>query len=55
LARASLSELQEVATFACRLGSDLHHLPFPVEPSDLLAALVSSTTTSEALLPGAQG
>ncbi len=55
LARASLSELQEVATFACRPGSDLHHLPFPVEPSDLLAALVSSTTTSEALLPGAQG
>ena len=49
LGGASLSELEQVAVFACRPGSDLHHLPFPVEPGDLLAALVSSTTTSEAL------
>ena len=49
LSEASLQELQQVATFACRPGSDLHHLPFAVEPADLLAALVSSTTTSEAL------
>jgi glycerol dehydrogenase-like iron-containing ADH family enzyme len=55
LAKATLSDLQQVATFACRAGSDLHHLPFPVAPSDLLAALVSSTTTSEALLPASQG
>lgn len=55
LADASLSDLQQVATFACRPDSDLHHLPFPVDPSDLLAALVSSTTTSEALLPAPQG
>lgn len=55
LADASLSDLQQVASFACRPGSDLHHLPFPVDPSDLLAALVSSTTTSEALLPASQG
>ena len=31
------------AAFACRPGSDLHHLPFPVGPSDLLAAMVSTT------------
>jgi glycerol dehydrogenase-like iron-containing ADH family enzyme len=55
LASASLNELQEVASFACRSGSDLHHLPFPVEPSDLLAALVSTTTASEALLAPPQG
>ena len=55
LAEVSLSELQQVATFACRPGSDLHHLPFPVEPSDLLAALVSCTTSSEALLTSPQG
>ena len=55
LTEASLSELQEVAAFACRSGSDLHHLPFSVEASDLLAALVSTTTTSEALLAPPQG
>ena len=47
LAEASLSELEAVCTFACRPGSDLHHLPFPVEPTDLLAALVSTTATGE--------
>jgi glycerol dehydrogenase len=55
LAAASLSDLQHVATFACRPGSDLHHLPFPVDPSELLAALVSSTSTSEARLHAPQG
>ena len=42
LAKASLQELQQVCTFACREGSDLHHLPFEVAADDLLAALVSS-------------
>ncbi len=44
LAQASLSELEQVCTFACRPGSDLHHLPFAVAPADLLAALVSTTS-----------
>ncbi|MEB3322026.1 MAG: iron-containing alcohol dehydrogenase, partial [Synechococcaceae cyanobacterium] len=43
LASASLSDLQEVCRFACRPGSDLHHLPFGVDSADLLAALVSTT------------
>ena len=43
LAQASLAELQEVAEFACRPGSDLHHLPFSVGPADVLGALVSTT------------
>jgi glycerol dehydrogenase-like iron-containing ADH family enzyme len=42
LGQVSLSELQEVCAFACRSGSDLHHLPFPVAKEELLSALVSS-------------
>jgi glycerol dehydrogenase len=42
LGAASLSELQEVCSFACQSGSDLHHLPFAVAPNDLIAALVST-------------
>lgn len=43
LAGASLADLQAVCAFACRPGSDLHHLPFPVREADLLAALMSTT------------
>jgi glycerol dehydrogenase len=43
LGEASLTELEEVCRFACREGSDLHHLPFRVGPTDLLAALVSTS------------
>ena len=43
LAQAKLQELQQVCHFACKEGSDLHHLPFEVAADDLLAALVSST------------
>ena len=42
LGETSLSELEVVCRFACREGSDLHHLPFRVDPTDLLAALVST-------------
>jgi len=44
LGRASLEELQSVCAFACREGSDLHHLPFRLEPAELLMALVSTTS-----------
>ena len=47
LADASLRELETVCSFACRPGSDLHHLPFAVSRTDLLAALVSTTAASE--------
>jgi glycerol dehydrogenase-like iron-containing ADH family enzyme len=43
LGAVSLADLEQVCHFACREGSDLHHLPFPVAPTDLLAALVSTT------------
>jgi glycerol dehydrogenase-like iron-containing ADH family enzyme len=42
LTSASLGDLQLVCDFACAPGSDLHHLPFAVAPSELLAALVSA-------------
>ncbi len=42
LGAASLSDLQAVCAFACQPHSDLHHLPFPVSPADLLGALVSA-------------
>ncbi len=51
LGQASLVQLQQACAFACRDGSDLHHLPFAVSEADLLAALVSTTAgiPSEAL------
>jgi glycerol dehydrogenase len=51
LGQASLEELNAAAAFACRPGSDLHHLPFPVGPSDLLAAMVSTTVGQTATAP----
>ena len=46
LADASLRQLQEVCQFACRDGSDLHHLPFTVTPGALMEALVGAAETS---------
>ena len=43
LGGATLEELRQVCRFACREGSDLHHLPFAVAPEDLLAAMVGAT------------
>jgi glycerol dehydrogenase len=42
----SIADLQHAAEFACSPRSDIHHLPFPVEPSQLMAAMVSTTTPS---------
>ena len=46
LSQASLSDLQQVCSFACREGSDLHHLPFAVTPGALLEALVGAAEPS---------
>ena len=43
LGSCSLQELQAVCRFACQDGSDLHHLPFPVQSSELFSALVSAS------------
>ena len=42
LAEVSLQQLHQVCAFACREGSDLHHLPFTVSPGALLEALVGA-------------
>jgi glycerol dehydrogenase-like iron-containing ADH family enzyme len=41
LGNVSLAELQQAAIFACREGSDIHHLPFTISPDALMAAMVS--------------
>ena len=40
----SVAQLHQAATVACRPGSDIHHLPFPVQPEQVVAAMVSTTT-----------
>lgn len=43
LENISLVELQHAAEFACAPQSDIHHLPFAVEPAQVMAAMVSTT------------
>lgn len=43
LTHVTLAELRHVAEIACNPQSDIHHLPFKVEPTHLLAAMVSTT------------
>lgn len=51
LAGVSLQRLQQVAEIACQENSDIHRLPFPVNPDQVLAAMVS--TQAEVPTPGA--
>ncbi len=39
----SVGQLQQAATLACKPGSDIHHLPFSVQPEQVMAAMVSTT------------
>jgi len=39
----TVSQLNQAATVACRPGSDIHHLPFPVQCDQVMAAMVSTT------------
>lgn len=43
LAEVSLSQLRQAAEIACNPRSDIHRLPFPVSPEQLMAAMVSTT------------
>ncbi|QZZ21322.1 iron-containing alcohol dehydrogenase family protein [Leptothermofonsia sichuanensis E412] len=43
LGETSLSALQQAAEIACQPNSDIHRLPFKVESSQLMAAMVSTT------------
>lgn len=46
LADIRLSDLQRAAEIACNPASDIHRLPFTVTPTQLLAAMVSTTAPS---------
>jgi glycerol dehydrogenase len=43
LAQVSIADLQHAAEVACLPASDIHRLPFKVDPSQLMAAMVSTT------------
>ncbi|MEM9770382.1 MAG: iron-containing alcohol dehydrogenase family protein [Cyanobacteria bacterium P01_D01_bin.73] len=47
----SLEELEAAATFACHERSDIHHLPFPVSPAIVMAAMVSTTASTRLTAP----
>lgn len=56
LAHITLAELQHAADVACSPNSDIHRLPFEVTPSQLMAAMVSTTApTSEPRSPKSDG
>jgi glycerol dehydrogenase-like iron-containing ADH family enzyme len=44
LSQVTLSELEQIAEIACQPNSDIHRLPFIVSPSQVLAAMVSTTS-----------
>ena len=50
LGEVSLAHLQEAAEFACLPQSDIHHLPFTVDPTQLLGAMVSTTAPVAAMV-----
>lgn len=43
LTQVTLAELERAAEIACKPGSDIHRLPFAVNPTQLMAAMVSTT------------
>ena len=55
LSAVNQHDLQEICRFACRSGSDLHHLPFPVSPAQLLNALLSCQTRTTTRQPAFLG
>ena len=43
LGEITLAELRRAAVVACNIGSDIHRLPFAVNPGQLMAAMVSTS------------
>lgn len=48
MANVSIADLQHAANLACNSNSDIHRLPFAVDPSQLMAAMVSTTAPTQA-------
>jgi glycerol dehydrogenase-like iron-containing ADH family enzyme len=51
LSEITLTQLNYAATLACKPDSDLHRLPFPVSPEQLVAAMVSTTIVDRVFVP----
>lgn len=51
MAQLTVAELQKAATVACQPGSDIHHLPFSVQPAQVMAAMVSTTVSDASSAP----
>lgn len=49
LADVSIAQLQHAAEVACSENSDIHRLPFSVAPSQLMAAMVSTTAPTSTI------
>ena len=47
--KLTVAQLQQAATVACQAGSDIHHLPFSVDPEQVMAAMVSTTAPTGSL------
>ncbi|MGD1937360.1 MAG: iron-containing alcohol dehydrogenase family protein [Cyanophyceae cyanobacterium] len=47
----TLEDLDAAATFACHKRSDIHHLPFPVSPSVVMGAMVSTNAPTRVSPP----
>ena len=47
LGQITLAALRQAAEISCHPDSDLHHLPFPVVPEQLMAAMISTTAPIE--------
>jgi hypothetical protein len=43
MGQITVEDLERAAQIACAPKSDLHHLPFTVTPTQLMAAMVSTT------------
>jgi len=51
LGGVSIAQLQHAAEIACNEASDIHRLPFPVVPTQLMAAMVSTTAPTTGSRP----
>ncbi|PZU96681.1 MAG: oxidoreductase [Pseudanabaena sp.] len=44
LSQITIAQLEEISEIACQPNSDIHRLPFSVSPSQVIAAMVSTTS-----------
>jgi glycerol dehydrogenase len=51
LAHCTIAQIEQAAIIACGQHSDIHRLPFPVTPSQLMAAMVSTVAPIPSAIP----